>query len=385
MVFLLYFIVSIFTFLYSYIWTDLAIILMTAETKPWIVEFFTNQNSISGNKILLSNIFLLLVFIFTLIQILLVFGKGDNQKLLKVGFVSSLVFALSFPFLSKDLFSYLFGAKIFWLYRQNPYLVIPETYRDIDLWLGFTHWTHREYVYGPVALIFSVIPMAIAGASRFLLNFFGYKILNWIVFLVTGYLLFKNSKNKAKALYIWFFNPLLIFEFLINSHNDLLMVGFFVISVIYSQTQRKIVSFVGFILSIATKYVSTLFFPLIIAGKSSLPLISKVYVGAMLFAFGLKFGDIQPWYYTWIYFALPFANFKKTSLILIFSLQALILVFKYLPFVKTTFWDGIPAFEDFYFVMILIPIVILLIEARSMKRKLWGLLFSKNVKVVLNK
>lgn len=363
--------VSLLVFLYSYLWTDLAIILMTAETKPWIIDFFANQGKIAGDKILLSNLLILFVLVLTGLQIYLVYKKQNPGLILKFLIFSSFIFAVSFPFLSKDLFSYLFGAKILWVYHQNPYLVIPETFRSVDLWLGFTHWTHREYVYGPIALLFSLIPMITFGASRFILIFFGYKILNWFVFVATGLFLYKFYKNKSKVLFVWFLNPFLIFEFLINSHNDLLMISLFIISVVLSHS-KKVLSFVFFVASIITKFVSALFFPLLIIKNNQLPLLSKLLALAMLIGFGVKLSQLQPWYYTWIYFALPFANFKKVSLALIFTLQAFVLIIKYYPFVKTTFWDGVPQLEKFHFLAILIPLLVLLIEVKKIKKDLFS-------------
>lgn len=369
-------IVSLLVFLYSYLWTDLAIILMTAETKPWIIDFFANQSKLAGDKILLSNLLILFVLVLTGLQIYLVYKKQNPGFLLKFLIFSSFIFAVSFPFLSKDLFSYLFGAKILWVYHQNPYMVIPETFRNIDLWLGFTHWTHREYVYGPIALLFSLIPMITFGASRFILIFFGYKILNWFVFVVTGLFLYKFYKNKSKVFFVWFLNPFLIFEFLINSHNDLLMISLFVISVVLAYT-KKVLSFVFFVTSILTKFVSALFFPLLIIKNNQLPFLSKLLVLAMLMGFGVKLPQLQPWYYTWIYFTLPFANFRRISYVLIFLLQAFVLLIKYYPFVKTTFWDGVPQLEKFHFLAILIPLLVLLIEAKKIKKDLFSFVLNE--------
>ena len=133
------------------------------------------------------------------------------------------VAALSYPVFSNDIFTYLFGARTVVYYHQNPFLVMPKTFPD-DLWLRFTQYVGNvyyyvgnipiTYVYGPVFLLYSLIPFLFFGAVEFQKLFLGYKLLGVILFLATGYLFKKiNPKDRLVWAY-WWLNPFLILELL---------------------------------------------------------------------------------------------------------------------------------------------------------------------------
>ena len=139
---------------------------MLGQSKPAIPALI----GIIQSKVplfLVNQIALTLVLVLGVIGVMLVFSKkaiGNKTLALVVLIPSILVFA--YPVVSRDIFSYLYYAKMVLVYHQNPYLVAPASYWGVDMWLGFLHNVERVYAYGPIALLTNLMPMAIVGGRK---------------------------------------------------------------------------------------------------------------------------------------------------------------------------------------------------------------------------
>ncbi|HLL60594.1 MAG TPA: hypothetical protein VK338_02665, partial [Candidatus Nitrosocosmicus sp.] len=157
----------------------------------------------------------------------------------------------SYPFLSHDLFSYMFDAKIFTEYHQNPYLHRPMEYTN-DPWLRFMHWTHRTYPYGPSFLILTLLP-SVLGFGKFILTFFAFKLLFVAAYLGGVYAL--NKVNKKWAI-IFATHPLVLIEGLISTHNDLIAVSLALLGSYLVLSNKNILGRLLLLLSGGIKYTT---------------------------------------------------------------------------------------------------------------------------------
>src|SRR3989339_2061508 len=238
----------------SYFFADPAIVWMLQEAHPrlkvlllWIEWGGNHRREIA---VVLGIVWVLM----GIIQLWLLREKRTKNWLWVVVVVSLLV-SFAYPFLSRDVFSYLFAGKMVECYGVNPYATLPKVFFEQDLWLRFTHWIDAKYVYGPMALFFSWLPVKIIGCQRFIVNFFAYKLFNWLIFVITGCVWWRKAKDKNLVLAAWFLNPFLLTEWLINGHNDLLMVSFWLLSW-WGLKKSRWWSAVLYVVSIMTKYVS---------------------------------------------------------------------------------------------------------------------------------
>ena len=156
------------------------------------------------------------------------------------------VFALVFPLtlvpmpglLTTDPFSYVMYGRISFIYRLNPYLVPPGAFPSDPL-LGWIHpsWVMQPTVYGPLWTDLGWL-MAKLGAGLDLVDqVFSYKLLaNLAHFLNLGLVwwllgrLLPAQRLTGFALYAW--NPLVVFEFAGNAHNDVLMLTLLLLSLL---------------------------------------------------------------------------------------------------------------------------------------------------------
>jgi len=334
-------------FLFSYLWLDLGLVLMLAQTRPYLRSFLYLIELKNTYQETLGQFYLVLVVGLFLLQVAFLFNKSltklSTKSLLITAMVTTLLFSLAYPFLSYDIFTYLFSAKMVWTYHANPYTISPERFIANDLWVSFMRNIQFTYAYGPVALLYSLIPMIFFSGKRFILNFFGLKLMNAVIFYFSGLLLLKLTKFDKRIFAIWFFNPFLTIELLINAHNDLLMIGLFFVALFFVAERKFHRTFVFWLLSVLTKYASLIGLPAVLWVGKEKERAERIFrllsLSILLIIVLQKIRATLPWYYTWVYMFLPFANLKVTSWILIAS-AGLLLLSGYLPFVERGVWTG---------------------------------------------
>jgi len=363
-------------FIFSFFWIDYGLFLMLADGHPFLNHFQWIIPFRDAHRPLLANVFLVLLVALFALQIFLLFTKRykflSAKNLFWVAGTATFFFSLSYPFLSRDLFTYLFSAKMVLFYHVNPFVVPPMNFLQTDLWVGMAHNIEFPYAYGPVSLIYSLLPMLLFSGRRFILNYFGYKLMNAAVFYLAGFLLFKLNEKDKKIFAYWFFNPLLIVELLINAHNDLLMIGLFVVAVYYLFKGSKLKAWLVFLVSVLTKYFSVVALPVMFLGKKNKPLYFKILsLASLVFLLVQRIRNVLGWYYTWLYMFLPLAKLKVQSWIFI-SLAGMVLLAHYYPFVKWGFWGATPLipFSKAFFYFFLFMVVLIELNSPFLKERI---------------
>lgn len=253
----------------------------------------------------------------------------------------------SYPaILSYDIFNYIATSKVLFFYHENPYVVMPIEFAGDPL-LAFTHAANKIALYGPFWILLTGIPYLI-GFGNFVTVLFGFKILNILFYLGTAFLVWKISKDML-SLALFAFNPLVIIETLISSHNDIVMI-FLVLFSFFLLMQKKIfLGIIFFTLSIFIKYATILLIPVFLYAvwrliKNKGIDWARVYLFSsllMLIAFLLSpiREEIYSWYAIWfISFAFLTPNKKillYTSIAFSFSL-----LLRYTPYMLTGTYIG---------------------------------------------
>ncbi len=234
---------------------------------------------------------------------------------------------LSYPFLSHDLFNYMFDARIFTHYGQNPYLHKALDFPH-DEWLRFMHWTHRTYPYGPTFLPLTFVP-AYLSLGKLLLNLALFKAFFFSFFATAAVALYRINKKWAL-----FFatNPLVIIEGLVNGHNDLLAVSIALISICLLRENKSVWARIILVVSGGIKYITA---PFVFVGKKD----SKATRAVFIITFGLLAylaftTEIQGWYFLVLFGFLPYYEriLDKANILFAGLLVA------YYPFVRAAGW-----------------------------------------------
>lgn len=285
------------------------------------------------------------------------FMKDKKVNALRLSIIIGSILLLSYPFLSHDIFNYMFDARILTKYGMNPYSHKAVEFMS-DPWLQFLHWTHRTYPYGPVFLPIT-IAVSFFTFGKFLLNFIFFKALSVIFYIAGTYVLGKMKKEWAV---FYATNPLILVEGIINGHNDLIAVSLGLFGVYYLAKKDRLnaKARLFFILSAGIKYITA---PIIILQKNRENIQMNnilAFTGMLGLVLYLSVAsEIQPWYYLNFFIFIPyfFTSIKK------FSLFSFGLLVSYYPFIALGGWGKVEHVElkhTIIMISLIIQLVVLL-------------------------
>src|SRR3989338_10974841 len=250
----------------SYSYVDLNLTLSQNHT---VVNFISSMQQLGYYHrpvaTLISGMLIIFTFsIFILILYLIYKRKIRLKYLVFSTILNTLILIFAYPFLSHDLFNYLFDAKIILNYHSNPYTHRPLDFPN-DEWLRFMRWTHRLSPYGPSWLGMSIIP-AFLGFGKFILNFLTFKIFIAIFHLINTYLIWKilnrvNIKTATFGTAFYALNPLFLIEGVANAHNDVVLATFMIASVYFIAVGKSLWAYLLLFSGTLVKYIPILNLP----------------------------------------------------------------------------------------------------------------------------
>lgn len=370
---------SFLLFLYSYTQVDLSLTLSKASIFQTIEKNFQYVGWF--NRPLSTYLY---VGIFTFLFVLyfwsmkLVSKKELSQKTIWLGIIAiSLLLVFSYNAFSYDLFNYIFDAKIVTFYHQNPYIHSALDFPK-DPMLSFMHWTQRTYPYGPLWLVLTV-PLSFIGNHIFVVTFYLFKVFIAFFFLLTVWSIGKIGKvmkfsNIMLPIVAFAFNPFVLSESLVSSHNDIVMMGIAMYATYLLFKKENLKGSLLYIVSMGVKFATAItliaFFILLGFKKTKyfIGLSIILMMGAVLAAtFRTNF---QPWYLLYVF---PFAvlmiekRFVRFPLF-VFSIAAVVY---YIPFLYGGNWDPpIPSFLNIMMIGVsVISTVLAVIFVRSEKKE----------------
>lgn len=206
-----------------------------------------------------------------------------------------------YPGGSRDIWHNIVDGRLLWRYGANPLLTPPALARDLDPLVAritvAAGFINEASYYGPLWYTLT-FPATLLGGDSLLANLLAFKLLPAAFFLLTLPLialladrLHPGSSVAAIVLYGW--NPLLLWAFPLDGHNDSVMVFFLLLS-LYSLAARRWETALPLLtLAILTKYTALLLWPLFLLlalkqdGKRALPRLGLGAVGSLLLAVAL--------------------------------------------------------------------------------------------------
>lgn len=347
-----YILTIVFLFLYSFTQVDLNLTLSQFSLWQIAQKFF--QHIGYFNRPLSTSFYIIIVLLLFGFYLLFLFlaskNKISKKQVWSLSIISTVILSFSYNAFSYDLFNYMFDARIITHYGQNPYLHKALDYSS-DPMLNFMRWTHRTYPYGPAWLVLTA-PLSFIGFNFFLPTFFLFKFLGSLSFLGTAYFTAKilkkiSPKNELFGLSLFVFNPLIIIEGLVSSHNDLPMIFFAVLSLHLLISKVYIKSFLFLLFSVGIKFATVFLlpvflYPLFTKNKNQINWIKIFNFLIPLMAIPLILVTVrtnfQPWYLLYIAGLSPFLQNRYYSLIIstVFPFFALL---EYVPFLYKGDWN----------------------------------------------
>ena len=169
-----------------------------------------------------------------------------------------------YPVGALDVFNYMVELRLAYYYGDNPYLVTISQYQG-DPFAKYAFLNRVPLFYGPVWLLMSGLPVLVVGLDDVIQLLLALKVFNLLVLAVTAVMIAAYQSNEKRgwvAFYAFLANPLVLFEGVANAHNDALMTGFLVASILASQ-RRSALAVPLLVASILVKFFTVVALPLV--------------------------------------------------------------------------------------------------------------------------
>ena len=331
-------------FLYSYGFVDFN---LTLSSHPLVTSFVSwSQNLAMFHRSTSLFVYLALVVLAYLLYCLTLLSSPPQSFPWKFVIFLALIFALSYPLLSSDVFKYLFAAKEIVVYHANPHTVPPQVFEG-DTWLRFMRWIHTPSPYGPVMTALA-IPYYVLGFGKFVPSLYLFKLDQIFWYGLSIWVIGKLAGKRAVLAQLFFaLNPLVLIEWLVNSHNDAPMISLLLLSLYFLSISKRLPSLISLLFSIGIKYVTVIFLPLIFVKKlfshhrlaTIYYLLSTLALAPILYHYSSQY---QPWYVTWL---IPFAALSgSTTLLMLTAAYSFGALLRYIPFIQLGLWQGSPTY-----------------------------------------
>lgn len=274
--------------------------------------------------------------------------KMSLKSLLLIISSSVVILLFAFPGFSYDMFNYIATAKVTFLYKENPYVVMPMEIQNEPM-LTFMHAANKVALYGIAWIGMTGIPFVL-GLNNLLLTVFTFKAFVFVFYVLVIILIWKLSDKNMKSIALFALNPLVLFDILVSSHNDVVMMALALGSFYFFKKEKIVVSILLMLLSVFIKFATAALIPVYVyllylhvkERKISWPTIWKYSAIAMYGMFFLSplREEIYSWYLIWplTFVSLIPENKLLTWITFGFSFG---LPFRIAPYIYTLSWAGI--------------------------------------------
>jgi hypothetical protein len=179
--------------------------------------------------------------------------------------LASVMLLWAYPVTSTDLFDYLFRSRMAVVYDANPYLTLPNQFKN-DPFFRYLGWPNAPSAYGPLWENLSWL-LVLLGGNSLLSNVLLYKILALGAHLLCGAVLctvVRNPHWKLMAVYLWLWSPLALWEFAAVGHNDGLLVLALLLALWAMRHDRYWAAVLALTGGTLFKFLPAIFLPLVV-------------------------------------------------------------------------------------------------------------------------
>jgi hypothetical protein len=185
------------------------------------------------------------------------------KKVIRFALIFQFVVFFAYPVLSTDIFSYMYSNRVSSEYGQNKWLVSPDNFPD-DKFGQFADWKDKTNVYGYINhLIYT--PADYFGNDDVLTTLLLYKITTLIfavatIFVLKELLSNKSTEDQSFYLKLILWNPLFLFEILGSGHNDIFLIFFILLSILFWNRKNWLMAGILLAFSMQIKLISIVLF-----------------------------------------------------------------------------------------------------------------------------
>jgi len=186
--------------------------------------------------------------------------------ILLCGLTLALLLSLTYPVGAGDVVDYVTHGEELFYYRENP-LVVPPGHLPDTAFARYSAYRMAPSNYGPLWTWISALVVGALGRGSLALNLLGFKGVAIAAYLVQAVLVYAVLRRRQPdlapaglAFFAW--NPLVLYEFAANGHNDAAMMAFALLGVYFWERRRPTLMTAALTLSFLVKIPTAPLLPL---------------------------------------------------------------------------------------------------------------------------
>ncbi len=186
--------------------------------------------------------------------------------ILLCGLTLALLVSLTYPVGAGDVVDYVTHGEELFYYRENP-LVVPPGHLPDTAFACYSAYRMAPSNYGPLWTGISALVVGVLGRGSLALNLLGFKSVAILAYLAQALLVYAILRRRRPdlapaglAFFAW--NPLVLYEFAANGHNDAAMMAFALLGIYFWERRRLLRMTAAFTLSFLVKIPTVLLLPL---------------------------------------------------------------------------------------------------------------------------
>jgi hypothetical protein len=179
--------------------------------------------------------------------------------------IFGLILLNTYPINATDVYRYIIRGRVKSIHQQSQFELPPDAFPADPFAQYAGEWSSETTPYGPAWEMVATAVTTFSQDDLFLglLLFKGIGLLN---VLGVGYLIWRlNDKQahgrRAAVTLLWCWNPAILLTFVVNGHNDVLMLLWLLIGVWFIRQKRLTVGFLFMVIAMLTKPIALLALP----------------------------------------------------------------------------------------------------------------------------
>jgi hypothetical protein len=171
----------------------------------------------------------------------------------------------SYPINANDLYRYVIRGRISSVYNESPYVAAPDAFPDDPFLPLAGEWAGETSPYGP---IWELLAAAVTRLTQndLLAGLLSFKLVGLLAHLGSGWLVWQllaraNPAKQRSFTLLWLWNPALLLMFVVDGHNDVLMMVWQLLAIWFWQQKRLSLTILLLLLAALTKPIALLAIP----------------------------------------------------------------------------------------------------------------------------
>ncbi len=173
------------------------------------------------------------------------------------GLALALLLTLTYPVGAGDVVDYVSHGEELAYYGLNP-LVVPPADVPGSVFARYSAFRHATPNYGPLWMWISALVVGVLDTGSLAVNLLGFKLVAVAAYAVQALLIYVILRRRAPScalagLLFFAWNPLILYEFAANGHNDATMMAFALLGILLWEQKRPLLMVAALTLSLLVK------------------------------------------------------------------------------------------------------------------------------------